>query len=403
MRFEIQVPRQDAAEFTPSGALIFDAYATAIGVYRYILADGREVWEYRGIDEVGKPESLITIAGAALTIYHPPEFITPDNWKLYTEGMFLTPGVLDGRRVKTRVIAWSRNAIDGVMSGELSEISMGYWQRPAASIGVFEGQAYTITQTNMFYNHGSLYEAGGGRLGSSIGPTLDSRRDSSGREWRQLYAPAQVSQKSDSSKGRSMLINIGGVQVDVPDALALQVQAHLTNQDSKIQTLTKERDSAQGQAATMQALGQQQNADKTQKQEDAAFEARLKLRSDAKEVLPENYDFKGKTDRQIQLDALEAMGVKVAPEASDVTIAASFDTAVLMTQSKTDSRPASPARQLLQQIGESGRTDGRGQVEYVPPHKRADGAQTVDAMVELDRMNAYYNNPRNYAGAAGGK
>lgn len=159
----------------------------------------------------------------------------------------------------------------------------------------------------------------------------------------------------------------------------------------------------------MQAQTQQQDAAAQQANLDSKIQAaandRIKLQDSARAILPENYTFDGKSNRQIQTDALEVLGVKLSTDASDVAVSAAYETAAVLAKNttNTDSRQASPARQLLQQIGESGRTDGRGQVEYVPPHKRADSAQTVDAMEELDRMNAHYNNPRNYAGAAGGK
>lgn len=387
MLFTIQVPKKDAAEFTPSGALIFDLYATGVGVYPYTLADGQTVYEYKSLDEVAKPGSLATIQGAFLTIYHPPQFLDGANWKPFSVGYFLDKGTMDGRRVKTRAMAWDPKAIDGILSGQFSEVSMGYWQEPVVQSGQFEDQAYTILQTNMIYNHGSLYEPGGGRLGPTIGPSLD------GKHWRQ-HAPYRQVQNNSQKEKKTMIIDFGGKGIDIPDALAPQVQAAL-------KTITDARDAAIGEAAALKAASTQQDqaaaAAQLEEKIQQAADARLALQTKAAPFLKDGYDFKGKTNQQIMVDALATMNVQIRDGASEVELSAAFNTAVSL-MNPTKSTDKSPVDALLQNIG---RTDSRG-AGYIPPHKRTDG-QFEDANVELSKMNAYFNSPRRLAAAGGGK
>lgn len=391
MLFTIQLPKMDAAEFTPSGALIFDAYATGVGVFQYTLADGRIVNEYKSLDEVAKPQSLATIAGSWITVHHPPQFLDSDTWKQWAVGAFLTPGTMDGRRVKTRGILYDNATINQVLNGELTEISMGYWQQPVSKTGSFDGLAFEIEQTDMMYNHGSLYETGGGRLGPSIGVKLD------GKHWRQ-HASFRTTQNIDSKpkESNTMIIDFGGAKVDIPDAQAPQVQAFLQSVDSKINTLTTERDTAKGQATALQSA--QTSQDEASKQAEfeskvqAAADARAELVTSSKEILPENYDCKGKSNRQIMADSLDVLGVKVSDKASDIEVSAAYQTA--MTLAKNNDSFKSPVQDLISRLGAQGRSDSRS--GFVPFSKRADG-QKKDALEELEAMNHHYNNPRNYA------
>jgi hypothetical protein len=195
-----------------------------------------------------------------------------------------------------------------------------------------------------------------------------------------------------------MIIDFGGAKVDIPDAQAPQVQAFLQSVDSKINTLTTERDTAKGQANALQSA--QANQDEAAKQADfeakvqQAADARAELVSSAKELLPENYDCKGKSNRQIMTDSLDVLGVKVDSKASDIEVSAAYNTAVSLSKN-TDK---SPVQSLIARIGSEGRADS-ARAEYTPISKRADG-RLMDAVDELDAMNKHYNNPRNYVGSS---
>lgn len=399
MLFQIQVPRQDSAVFTPSGFLIADCYATGIGVYVYNLESGQTVYEYRSLDEVGKPESLASILGSPLSVYHPPTFFNPDNWQAKFVGAFLQAGVIEQSRVKSKIIIYPRKTIEDVLSGRLTEISMGYWMIPISETGQYEGQSYSIRQTNMFYNHGSLYEPGGGRLGAGVGVTLD------GKQWRQTL-PSNSNQNNDSQERKFMLINIGGKQFDIPDAIAAQV----ADAANSVQTAL---DTASGELKTLKATNQSQDAAAqaaaAQKAIEDAANQRVQLIQNAAKFLPDTFVFDGKSNRQIMVAALDSIGVKVQDSDSDVSVASSFSTAAQLkggNQGRADG--VDPVKGLLGRIGQgrtdgaSGTTTGRRDGAYTPISKRTDG-QIGDAMQELDAMNRHYNNPRNYPVAGGRK
>lgn len=397
MLFQIQVPRQDSAIFTPSGFLIADCYATGVGVYGYQLENGQTVNEYRSLDEVGKPESLASIQGCPLTVYHPPKFLDPDNWQPQLIGVFLLGGTVEQSKVKSRIVIYPRKRIEDVLAGHLTEISMGYWMIPVSESGQYEGDSYSIRQTNMFYNHGSLYEPGGGRLGSGVGVNLD------GKHWRQTLP--STNQNNDSKERKFMLVNIGGKQFDIPDAIAAQV-ADAAN------TVQTALDTASGELKTLKATSQAQDSASQeaarQKEIEDAANQRVLLIQQASKFLPDNFVFDGKSNRQIMVAALDSIGVKIQDSDSDVSVAASFTTASQLSGNKGRTDGVDPVRNLLGRMGQgrtdsaSGTTEGRRDGSYTPISKRTDG-HIGDALTEMEAMNRYYNNPRNYPAATGGR
>jgi hypothetical protein len=151
-------------ELTPEGFLIcFDVPIARTGQMIYgpdetpikANADGYVRIE-REPEEVFRPETIASYAGKPVTNDHPPEDVTPDNWKQYDVGTVLNPrrgtGAEDDLLIADLLIK-DPQAIKDVLDGK-REVSAGY-DADYEETGEGRGR-----QRNIIANHVALVEEG---------------------------------------------------------------------------------------------------------------------------------------------------------------------------------------------------------------------------------------------------
>jgi len=115
----------------------------------------------RTADEVFRPETMASFEGKPFTIYHPEEFVGPDNWNELTVGIAQNvrrgSGEFEGSLLADILIT-AKRAIQRVKDG-LREISCGY-DAEYVQTGIGRGR-----QKNILGNHVALVDEG--RAGSS--------------------------------------------------------------------------------------------------------------------------------------------------------------------------------------------------------------------------------------------
>lgn len=162
---------------TGSGGLVVPALVTRTGVFVYEQTDGSSRRELRHPSEVLSPEALATLPHVAVTRDHPSEPVTAQNWARYAIGH-----VADGpevaavetedqgpqHHVRATLVVADAAAIQDVDSGELVEISCGYYADLDPTPGTYQGQTYDGIQRNIRYNHVALGPSGWGRAGASV-------------------------------------------------------------------------------------------------------------------------------------------------------------------------------------------------------------------------------------------
>ncbi len=202
---------------------------------KYLIAEAKSVRTgiqlYSG-DEVGKPEmqivrvyrppeevfadaSLQSFTHAPVTMNHPDEAVTADNWKELAVGEVSTAAKKDGEWVHLPLILKDAKAISAVEDGK-RELSAGYTCELVWGDGVTpDGQEFNATQTNIKINHLAIVDrarAGSqARIGDSASwgaspfiPTADER----------------ISPMADTL--RKMLVD--GLQVETTDAGAAAIE-----------------------------------------------------------------------------------------------------------------------------------------------------------------------------------
>jgi len=198
---------------TGDGYLVTTARSVRTGIQLYA---GQEVGRpdlavvrvYRDAAEVFAPDSLQSFSHAPVTINHPDEAVTADNWKELSAGEVSTAAKQDGEWIMLPLILKDKKAIDAVEQGK-RELSAGYTCNLDWTAGTTaDGQAYDAQQRDIKINHLALVDRA--RAGSQA-------RIGDGASWGAM--PVQ----QDSYKEKSMsdkplkTVTVDGLSIEVTD------------------------------------------------------------------------------------------------------------------------------------------------------------------------------------------
>jgi uncharacterized protein len=164
---------------TKDGYLVADVRCARTGVQSYRGAelgmnDRETVSVYRPASEVFSRDSKVSFAHKPVTIGHPPEPVTSDNWKRYAVGDVGDEIIEDGNYIRVPLKLMDASAIARVSAGE-REISMGYSANIEFADGVTpEGERYDAIMKDIRINHLAIVPKG--RAGSEcrVGDSADN-------------------------------------------------------------------------------------------------------------------------------------------------------------------------------------------------------------------------------------
>lgn len=388
---------------TPEGYLRCWATIARTGIQKYKRADGSESFEYRPVSEVGNVDSLATFAGKAVTLEHPPELLTSENTEKYQVGFTDSEVVFDGAFVKVRMTITKADAIASVLDGSTAETSAGYEVELEQSPGLTpEGNRYDAIQRKIEGNHVALTKRG--RAGVTK-VHLDSDD------------AVAVATLTDNPATKNMAqINIAGAVYEVSEAVAAayisagraqadefkqkldsaeaekvavqaerdQVKANLeatagTGDElrSRVDSLTAELAEAKAAVETAEAARNDSEGEDI----NALVEARLELIQVANPHLDSEFDFAGKSDREIKEAVIKQVHGDTLDlsERDDTYVSARFD-ALIELADVIDSSMA-----LRNRIAAAHRSDSEGAAS------KRDGAK---GKYKERLMDAWQQNPK---------
>lgn len=289
----------EALESTESGALIGKAPIFGVGVYRYMGADGKVTAEFRPPEEVFSKETLESYELVPLTNNHPPEKVTPENYKKYAVGNLGQEIEHDAFNAYAEIVVHDAEAIaaakagrtglsggyscDVVTEGEVSFPVMGWNEDYTARVeiarttyhvpGNFNGTPYDAIQTNIRGNHVALVDVPRG------GDLLHLRFDGA-----DVGMGVRISDNKpippNQKESQMAKIKLDGSQEhEVPEA----VKIHLDSLDAKIASLEAEKSKLQAKADSASEELKSVKAEAKAKEDgfqakvDAAVAARVEL------------------------------------------------------------------------------------------------------------------------------
>ncbi|RQZ18132.1 DUF2213 domain-containing protein [Burkholderia sp. Bp9031] len=152
---------------TPEGYLVAPAVIARTGIQIYLAhelgLDGdpmREVRVYRPPEEVFHPDAIASFGNQPITIDHPPDGVTADNWRELSVGQMVAPQRV-GNLLRGEARIMDADAIEQVESKVREELSGGYSAWYDWTPGVTpEGEPYEGMQRDIRGNHTALVRRG---------------------------------------------------------------------------------------------------------------------------------------------------------------------------------------------------------------------------------------------------
>ena len=296
--------------------------------------DLERVTVYRPESEVMKRDSLATFAGVPVTIDHPKESVTTDNWKKYAVGEAGDEVVRDGEFIRVPILVRDESAIQAIQDGK-RQISMGYSCQLDFVDGVTPtGEPYQAIQRDIKINHLAVVDQARG--GSAL--TVEDERTYADADDND-NKPHQRRETVDKGIGQmaTKTILVDGLQVEVTDqaeAAIVKLQGQLADSakakgelEAQVAKLTTDNATLTADKAKLE--GQLKDAELTPAKLNDAAKALAKTRETAKKVAPKAELTDEMDEPDIRRAAVSAHLGDAAKDWSDEQVAVSFDTLAL--------------------------------------------------------------------------
>lgn len=304
-----------------AGGLKLPVRLARTGIQIYRDAKGSKVREYRAPEEVFSEDSLASLASVPVTVGHPTGGVTADTWKIHSVGhVSELPTVRtthDGEEwIESSAFVTDSDAISGVSQDKLREVSMGYTVEVVMQDGVTpSGEQYDAIQRNIRYNHLALLPNGHARAGRNARLTIDGHQDSPEPESRTM---SEV--KAEPVKVVVTMVTFDGKEYERGSA-------------EHVEALTAKLDAADvAQAKSDAKVEELEEALKTSKadaEDVSRIDAAIAFRDDARKLLGVDYKFDGKSNVDVQKDAIAKVSPKTVLEGkSDAYVEARYDLAL---------------------------------------------------------------------------
>jgi Uncharacterized protein conserved in bacteria len=145
-----------------NGYLRIDGVVAHVGILEYMDDDGTVIREFVPEETLFDEESLKSLAGAPVTLQHPPEMVTPSNYKQYSQGSVNGMPKRDGDNLVASMLVIGNEALHAIEYDGVSELSPGYSVDLDETPGEWQGQKYGRVQRNRRYNHQAIVDAARG-------------------------------------------------------------------------------------------------------------------------------------------------------------------------------------------------------------------------------------------------
>lgn len=152
--------------YTDEGFLVVPGRVARTGIQQYLASElgltdrkpNELINVYRPAEEVFHPDSLASYDASDVTIEHPNEMVSADNYNSTSAGVVRGEATQDGDFVLANMIIKSKDAIDAVESGKV-QLSAGYTALYDDTPGITpEGEPYDFVQRDIKINHVALVD-----------------------------------------------------------------------------------------------------------------------------------------------------------------------------------------------------------------------------------------------------
>ncbi|MBC2148098.1 DUF2213 domain-containing protein [Listeria booriae] len=305
---------------TAEGYLNLIAPVTKPGVFPYRRGDGAMQMEAKLPEELFSDSMIESLNSKPFTDDHPHELVTAANYKKYAKGTTHNDAQVRDNKLFVSLTVTDADTIKKIKNGK-RELSLGFSADLIEQRGTYDGVQYDSVQRNMRVNHLALVDQG------RVGPDAAIRGDS---------AAFMIDSKDINNElgGNAMAkLVFDGKEIEV-DPL---VKANFETLESKLETATTraasadklegERDSLKVQLdAKEKELADVKESALTEDKLDQAIAESIELRDSARVFLGDDYDFLGKTNREVKEAAIKTVNDSFKADGkSDDYVDAFFD------------------------------------------------------------------------------
>lgn len=304
---------------------------TIEGVRRYRKGNGQTLQEAKTPEELFSPATVDSANNKPITDDHPKDangntiLVNRDNSKQFLKGFMSDHAHVDPKTktIRNDLTITDSDLINKIRHGK-QELSIGFQMELDPTKGELNGQAYDAKQTNIRINHVAVVDHG--RAGHQVRIGADS-------------ADAEEIPQDNEQKGENMDYKVvhtskGDISVAAGDVDKLtQLVGDADDNSNKLEKLIAERDNLNKQIKELQggndkskkeAADAKKRADEATSRADSVEEENKKLKSQlegdsfeekinstlafrekAKKIVGDDFDFVGKTERQVKEAALD--------------------------------------------------------------------------------------------------
>ena len=315
---------------------ITDVPIARVGVFPYLKADSSIEMEAKLPDELLSDSTVSSADSKPVTNDHPTELVNQQNASKYMKGFTADNAHVDNDTLKVDMTITDADLISEINKGK-QELSIGFETEIVPEKGEYKGVAYDSVQRNIQINHVAVVEHG--RAGHSVRLIGDSA---------EMVEQDNVHKKGQIMETTKVRLNDADVTVATGDAdKIIKLDADNSEKQRQIDDLKAKIKEMQDQLAKLQGDDDKnkKNADKAQAKADAAEKeladlkkkysgdamdkavtARMELINKVKPYVGDSYEFNGKSEKQLKLDAIKALDDSVdLDKKSDDYIDAYFD------------------------------------------------------------------------------
>lgn len=306
-------------------------------VQKYVKSDGSEEMEAKLPEEILSDATVSSANSKPVTDGH-HGLVTKDNSHDLLKGFTASNGHVEGNMLYNDITITDPNLISQIKSGDKRELSIGFETQMDPTSGTYNGTKYDAVQRNIRINHVAVVPKG--RAGHEVRLIGDSA------EAVEQVEPSeekgnQMETRVVRADGQNITVAADDVEkitkLDADNSAKAKQIADLDAQIKKLQSekaqLQGDADSSAKKADEAQAKADSLEADNKKLQEEFdkykadGVDKKLELIDKVKSFVGDEYDYHGKSDRDMKIDAVKAIkGDSVDfTDKSDTYVQAAFD------------------------------------------------------------------------------
>ncbi len=277
-------------------------------VQPYERADGSIEMEAKLPDQLLSDATVASANMKPVTDSHPDELVTKDNSQTFLKGMTASNAHVEGNMLYNDITITDADLIEKIRNGK-RELSIGFETEVVPQSGELNGVHYDSIQKNIKINHVAVVERG-----------------RAGHEVRLLGDSAIAIHENEGESMETTKVRLGDSDINVAVADADKVTKldadntaktdKITKLKAQIKELQSELAEEQGKAKSAQdkadaalkennSLKSKYEGDSFDEKVEKAMEAKMALIDTVRPYLGDSYDFKGKDEKTLKVDAIK--------------------------------------------------------------------------------------------------